>query len=139
MKSMTSLMGIVMSKNITPPHLDTGVAMTKSEVLAARRNSIMGGCCDRFADQQACDCLERADDDISPGGLVLTVHEAINLSLLEGKTFQAHVVSENKLRLIPVTIETDMQCPVIVGGERCGGRAGHNGKHCWGGGHWPAT
>jgi hypothetical protein len=37
---------------------------TKSEVLRQRENAVMGGCCDRFADQMACDCYEEAIEDI---------------------------------------------------------------------------
>lgn len=37
---------------------------TKSEVLAARRNAVAGGCCNRFADQQGCECLAEAADDV---------------------------------------------------------------------------
>ncbi len=29
-------------------------------VKEARRHAVMGGCCERFADNQACDCLEKA-------------------------------------------------------------------------------
>lgn len=35
----------------------------KSEVLAARNRFPTVGCCDRFADRKACDCLENADPD----------------------------------------------------------------------------
>lgn len=36
---------------------------TRSHVLKLRENSILGGCCDRFTDQQACNCLETAIPD----------------------------------------------------------------------------
>lgn len=36
---------------------------TKSQVLAQRQNTVAGGCCNRFADQMPCDCLEKAVDD----------------------------------------------------------------------------
>lgn len=36
---------------------------TVSEVMAERRNAVGGGCCDRFADQMACDCLKNAVPD----------------------------------------------------------------------------
>lgn len=36
---------------------------TRSEVLRLRQSIVAQGCCDRFADQQACDCLERAFPD----------------------------------------------------------------------------
>lgn len=38
-----------------------------SDVLEARRHAAAGGCCDRFADQQGCDCLERAQCSICHG------------------------------------------------------------------------
>lgn len=36
---------------------------TKSGVIAARRNAVAGGCCNHFADNMACDCLEEAEPD----------------------------------------------------------------------------
>lgn len=39
--------------------IDTG-RKTRKQVLAARRHAVTGGCCNRFADQMACDCLEMA-------------------------------------------------------------------------------
>ena len=33
---------------------------TRSQVLEARKHAVSGGCCDRFADQMPCDCLENA-------------------------------------------------------------------------------
>ncbi len=36
---------------------------TKSEVLRMKRNAVMGGCCDRFADHMGCDCYELAECD----------------------------------------------------------------------------
>lgn len=39
---------------------------TRSQVLAQRRNAVAGGCCQRFADQQGCDCLENARADPEP-------------------------------------------------------------------------
>lgn len=33
---------------------------TKADVLAERKNAVGGGCCERFANNQACDCLEKA-------------------------------------------------------------------------------
>jgi NTP pyrophosphatase (non-canonical NTP hydrolase) len=35
---------------------------TVAEVMKARADAVGGGCCDRFADQQGCDCLENAVD-----------------------------------------------------------------------------
>lgn len=46
---------------------------TRSQVVEARTHAVTGGCCDRFADQQGCDCLEKAEPDgviehlLSPG------------------------------------------------------------------------
>lgn len=42
---------------------------TRSQVLAERKNAVMGGCCERFANQQGCECLERArpDQPTDPG------------------------------------------------------------------------
>ena len=42
------------------PAAPPAVRRTKAEVLEARRHGPAGGCCDRWADFQACDCLERA-------------------------------------------------------------------------------
>lgn len=36
---------------------------TRSQVLVARKNAVMGGCCNAFADNQSCDCLELAPPD----------------------------------------------------------------------------
>lgn len=33
---------------------------TVAEVLEQRKHAVMGGCCNRFADQMGCDCLEKA-------------------------------------------------------------------------------
>lgn len=33
---------------------------TKAEVMRERQNAVLGGCCNRFADNMACDCLEEA-------------------------------------------------------------------------------
>lgn len=33
---------------------------TVAEVMEARSHAVSGGCCDRFADHMACDCLEEA-------------------------------------------------------------------------------
>jgi hypothetical protein len=32
----------------------------RAQVLAERQHAVTGGCCNRFADHQACDCLETA-------------------------------------------------------------------------------
>lgn len=76
--------------------------------------------------------------------LILTLAELpADMSALDGKTFQVHLLPSiasaigeqpMRLRLYPVTITVDTRCPVIVGGERCGRKVGHDGKHMWGGG-----
>jgi len=38
--------------------------MTRSEVARARRTVI--GCCSRFADNMACDCMEKAEPEPAP-------------------------------------------------------------------------
>lgn len=53
---------------------------------------------------------------------------------LEGKTFQAHVLPGNRVRLYEVKIMSLRRCPVIIHGERCGLDAGHECKHMWAGG-----
>lgn len=64
--------------------------------------------------------------------IVLTVAEDVRG--LEGRLFQAHVLPGGRLRLYPVTLAHEARCPIIVGGERCGREAGHEGKHVWAGG-----
>ena len=34
--------------------------------------------------------------------------------------------------LHPAEVRVHTRCPVVVGGERCGGNANHTGKHDWG-------
>lgn len=41
-------------------HLNPGPGRTPAHVLALQINTVSGGCCERFADQMACDCLEQA-------------------------------------------------------------------------------
>ena len=59
---------------------------------------------------------------------------------IDGHLFQIHLLDgnllhPNKLKLIPVKLKTDLErCPIIIGGEQCGGRPGHEGKHFWAGG-----
>lgn len=36
---------------------------TLSQVIEAQSHAVMGGCCNRFADQMACDCLQEAEPD----------------------------------------------------------------------------
>jgi hypothetical protein len=51
---------------------------------------------------------------------------------LEGRTFQVHIVAHGRLRLYPVELTADLRrCPVLLAGERCGRKAGHEGKHRW--------
>lgn len=49
--------------------------------------------------------------------------------MLDGKTFQIHVKGPNTLLLYPIEVVVDTRCPIIVGGERCGDKVGHTGKH----------
>lgn len=62
--------------------------------------------------------------------IVLTVAE--DVGALEGKLFQAHALPGGRLKLYPVELTHDGRCPVIVGGGRCYGKAGHDGRHAWG-------
>ncbi len=68
--------------------------------------------------------------------IVITTNETLaTLAKLEGRTFQVHVIGTSMLRFYPVELEPpDTRCPVLIGGERCGERVGHAGKHCWRGG-----
>jgi len=71
--------------------------------------------------------MERAD-------VILSVPPDVAAEL-DGLTFQAHAFGEGQVRLFPVTIDPDARrCPVVVGGERCGKQAGHEGRHQWAGG-----
>ncbi len=64
--------------------------------------------------------------------VVLTVTDVdADLTALEGKLFQVHLLSGNRLRLVPASVHVDSRCPVMIKGERCGDIAGHTGKHCW--------
>ena len=76
--------------------------------------------------------LELAKEgEITPTTITLSLAGG-NWAELDGKTYQAHFNGGNMLRLTPVEIrKKNKQCPVILGGERCGGRAGHDGKHFW--------
>lgn len=57
--------------------------------------------------------------------IVLTLAHDDDLSALEGRTFQVHLLPGKKIRLYPVTLpESDLRCPAIIGGERCAERAG---------------
>lgn len=59
------------------------------------------------------------------------------LSLLEGRSFQVHVLPDQRLRLVPIRVcITSLvflppQCPVELKGEQCGKKWGHEGKHVW--------
>lgn len=48
---------------------------TRSEVLKERENAVAGGCCNRFADQMACDCLSEAIDDRAKCSFCGRAHE----------------------------------------------------------------
>lgn len=50
---------------------------------------------------------------------------------LDERTFQVHVISDTRIRLVPVKMAGDTRCPVVVAGERCGRESGHVGKHMW--------
>lgn len=52
-------------------------------------------------------------------------------ALLDGKTFQIHVTTSDRLTLYLVELAGDGRCPVVIGGERCGRKAGHADKHTW--------
>lgn len=58
------------------------------------------------------------------------------LAQLDNKTFQIHVLPDGKLRLYSVILDVQKPspCPIIIGGEKCGLSAGHEGKHMWAGG-----
>lgn len=84
---------------------------------------------------------ERQDADINPKAPE-DVMERVNIhvrgfkdiSSMDNKTFQVHV-KDDRLVLYEVKLpKPDTRCPVIIHGERCGEKAGHEGKHCWGGG-----
>ena len=55
----------VVMRGKTPISSDEMLRRTKSEVLAERENNPGGsGCCERYANKQACSCLEFATDDV---------------------------------------------------------------------------
>ncbi len=65
---------------------------------------------------------------------VLTIAEPLPGGI-DGATFQVHQVTPGVIKLYRVEIrKPDVRCPVVIAGERCGEVAGHEGKHCWGGG-----
>ncbi len=66
--------------------------------------------------------------------IIMTSESETTLSELEGKSFQIHVLPNGKLRLYPLSFVkpyVDLDCPIILAGERCGKPAGHPGKHTW--------
>lgn len=66
--------------------------------------------------------------------IILTIAAEYDPASLEGRTFQIHVRDGDRIVLYPVRIQADQaesRCPVIIGGERCGDVAGHEGKHMW--------
>lgn len=54
---------------------------TRQQVLAERMHAVMGGCCSRFADNKACDCLEKAAPD--PDGRLDPVRLSVLADALE--------------------------------------------------------
>lgn len=70
-----------------------------------------------------------------PKDILLKLSDPIlpeDLKDLDGKTFQVHVYDHSKICLVSVRlIDERPRCPVIVGGEQCGMKAGHEGKHMW--------
>jgi hypothetical protein len=69
---------------------------------------------------------------MAAGEIVLCLEAPADPALLEGQTFQLHVLPGCRLRLYPVEVVSGAgRCPVLVAGERCGGEAGHPGKHHW--------
>lgn len=66
--------------------------------------------------------------------IILTVTDYPDLTILDGCTFQVRVLPGGRiqLRLIELIAPViNYRCPVIISGEQCGGRAGHDGKHYW--------
>ena len=52
---------------------------------------------------------------------------------MDGNTYQVYISPDKKeMTLYPVSIAVDDRCTVVIGGERCGCKAGHEGKHWWG-------
>ena len=77
-----------------------------------------------------------AEEPMTAGEINLTLASMISPEFpeIDGGLFQAHL-SGNKLKLIPVKLRVPSdRCQVIIGGEQCGGKAGHSGKHFWAGG-----
>lgn len=69
---------------------------------------------------------------MSEVGTILLRVETGGLADLEGRLFQVHIVNPDALRLVPCWLAApDTRCPVVIKGERCGGKAGHPGKHTW--------
>ena len=73
------------------------------------------------------------ENKMAAGEINLTLSSMISPEFpeIDGGLFQAHL-SGNKLKLIPVKLRVPSErCQVIIGGEQCGGKAGHSGKHFW--------
>lgn len=69
--------------------------------------------------------------------IILNVGDLITPGLIEdlqGSTFQVTVLPNNQIQLHRVSIVNDLRCPVVIGGERCGLSANHEGRHIWSGG-----
>ncbi len=65
--------------------------------------------------------------------VVLTVAGKVPAEL-DGRLFQVYLLPDGRVQLSPVMLCVDERCPVILKGERCGGTAGHEGRHYWAGG-----
>ena len=65
--------------------------------------------------------------------LVLVHNDDATAAKLDNGTWQVHVVGPGLLRFYRVKIQpVDTQCPVVLGGEQCYHRSGHEGRHMWG-------
>lgn len=67
--------------------------------------------------------------------IITTTESQQDLKLLQDGSFQVSVMSGGRLRLTALTVtkvKEKGRCPVVLGGERCGDKVGHEGKHVWG-------
>lgn len=107
-------------KGLANAHGDTWFPMpfrTCREVQAARRRAVLGGCCNRFADNQACDCLSSAGDYGLDRGFVTSV-------TLPAQAFMGHAAALfAKHPITAVVLQDRDSWP----SNRCG-----IGEHHWG-------
>lgn len=69
---------------------------------------------------------------MKPKKIVIHIEGEVNPEDLHDRTFQVHHVTGNTFSLYEVVLTPpDTQCPVVIYGERCGCKAGHEGKHMW--------